>query len=63
MQDAASQAPAETDETLFDRFRSGGDADAFEALVHRYQHELFCFLRRQLGCTEVAEDRSGRAQE
>ena len=56
MQDAASQAPAETDETLFDRFRSGGDADAFEALVHRYQHELFCFLRRQLGCTELAED-------
>lgn len=46
----------DTDETLFQRFRTSGDAAAFEALVHRYQHELFGFLRRSLGCPELAED-------
>lgn len=56
MHDASPRTPDETDENLFERFRHSGDADAFEALVHRYQHELFCFLRRQLGCAELAED-------
>jgi RNA polymerase sigma-70 factor (ECF subfamily) len=56
MHDATPHVPAETDEALFDRVRSSGDAAAFAELVHRYQDELFCFLRRSLGCTELAED-------
>jgi RNA polymerase sigma-70 factor (ECF subfamily) len=44
-----------TDEQLFDRFRSG-DAQAFEALVHRYERPLFGYLNRYLGSAELAED-------
>ncbi len=32
------------------------DAAAFESLVHRYEHELFSYLRRYLGSAEMAED-------
>jgi len=45
-----------TDEELLGRFRGDGDAAAFEALVHRYEHELFSYLRRYLGSAEMAED-------
>jgi RNA polymerase sigma-70 factor, ECF subfamily len=44
------------DEELLQRFRSGGDESAFEALVHRYERELFSYLRRYLGSAEMAED-------
>ena len=44
------------DEELLRRFRSGGDESAFEALVHRYERELFSYLRRYLGNAEMAED-------
>ena len=44
------------DEELLQRFRSGGDESAFEALVHRYERELFSYLRRYLGNAEMAED-------
>jgi RNA polymerase sigma-70 factor (ECF subfamily) len=33
-----------------------GDAAAFESLVHRYETELFSYLRRYLGSAEMAED-------
>ena len=44
------------DEELLRRFRSGGDESAFEALVHRYEQELFSYLRRYLGSAEMGED-------
>lgn len=48
--------PHASDEDLFQRFRSVGDVRAFEALVHRYEHELFGYLRRYLHSVELAED-------
>ncbi len=57
-----SAAPGDTrgggvsDEELLRRSRVGGDAGAFETLVHRYEGELFSYLRRYLGSAEMAED-------
>ena len=45
-----------TDEDLINRFRTHDDDVAFEALVHRYESELFSYLRRYLGNAEMAED-------
>jgi RNA polymerase sigma-70 factor (ECF subfamily) len=45
-----------SDEELLRRFRITDDATAFESLVHRYEHELFSYLRRYLGSAEMAED-------
>jgi RNA polymerase sigma-70 factor (ECF subfamily) len=45
-----------SDEQLFEQFRDGGDPAAFEVLVHRYEQELFGFLRRYLGDAQLAED-------
>ena len=45
-----------SDEELLRRFRVRDDATAFESLVHRYEHELFSYLRRYLGSAEMAED-------
>ena len=45
-----------TDEELLRRCRADGDSAAFESLVHRYEHELFSYLRRYLGSAEMAED-------
>ena len=45
-----------TDEELLIRFRENGDREAFEQLVHRYERELFSYLRRYLGDAELAED-------
>jgi RNA polymerase sigma-70 factor (ECF subfamily) len=41
---------------LLRRSRVGGDAAAFETLVHRYEGEHFSYLRRYLGSAEMAED-------
>lgn len=49
-------AAGPTDEELLTRFRNGDDATAFESLVHRYERELFSYLRRYLGNAEMAED-------
>lgn len=56
--DSARLADAESlsDEELIRRFRRQGDADAFETIVHRYEAELFGYLRRSLGSVEIAED-------
>jgi len=52
-----SERPAEpNDESLLSRFCSHHDEAAFEALVHRYERELFGFLRRYLHDAELAED-------
>lgn len=45
-----------TDEALLARFRATHDAEAFAALVHRYERELFGYLRRYLHDPEMAED-------
>jgi len=50
------RAPEPPDEELIRRFRVAGDAAAFEALVHRYEHELFGYLHRYLHSVELAED-------
>ena len=53
--DAMRQAGA-TDEELMGRIQADGDRDAFETLVHRYERELFSYLKRYLGSAEMAED-------
>jgi len=45
-----------SDEDLFRRFRNASDEPAYEALVHRYETELFGYLKRYLGNAEMAED-------
>jgi len=45
-----------TDEDLLLEYRSGGDWRAFEELVHRYERELYNYLRHYLGDAEMAED-------
>ncbi len=55
----ADAAPAETavsDETLLKRYCDSADREAFEALVHRYEGELYSYLRRYLGDAAMAED-------
>jgi len=52
----ASVADGTSDEELFRRCRTGGDATAFESLVRRYETELYGYLRRYLGSAEMAED-------
>jgi RNA polymerase sigma-70 factor (ECF subfamily) len=44
-----------SDEDLLSRFRRG-QTDAFAVLVRRYQRELYGYLRRYLGDSELAED-------
>ena len=51
-----SRAGGVSDEELLRRSRVGGDTLAFETLVHRYEGELFSYLRRYLGSAEMAED-------
>lgn len=45
-----------SDEDLLLEYRSGGDREAFEELVHRYERELYNYLRHYLGDAEMAED-------
>ena len=45
-----------SDEALLDRFRVTHDPEAFATLVHRYERELFGYLRRFLHDPEMAED-------
>ncbi len=46
----------ETDEALLLRYRDFGEVGAFEELVHRYETELYSYLRRYLGDESLAED-------
>jgi RNA polymerase sigma-70 factor (ECF subfamily) len=45
-----------TDEELLAEYRLAGSAQLFEALVKRYERELYNYLRRFLGNTVLAED-------
>ncbi len=45
-----------TDEELMRSFAEDGDRGSFEALVNRYQHEIYNYLRRYLGDDALAED-------
>jgi RNA polymerase sigma-70 factor (ECF subfamily) len=47
---------SESDESLLLRVQQGDDPAAFETLVHRYERELYGFLRRYLGDAQLAED-------
>lgn len=45
-----------TDAELLVRYRDRGDQAAFDKLVHRYERELYSYLRRYLGDASLAED-------
>ena len=45
-----------TDEQLLLQYRVTGEEGLFSELVHRYERELFSYLRRYLGNSEMAED-------
>ena len=47
---------ASSDEELLLEYRDHGDRPAFEELVHRYEKELYGYLRNYLGDPEMAED-------
>jgi len=53
---ALSSFSERTDEELLLAYRSWGDRHAFEELVHRYEGELYSYLRHYLGDAEAAED-------
>ena len=46
----------DSDETLLLRYRQTGGRDDFAQLVHRYERELYNYLRRYLGDAEMAHD-------
>jgi RNA polymerase sigma-70 factor, ECF subfamily len=54
--DAGSEARELTDEQLLLRYRDRHERTAFDELVHRYEKELFSYLRRYLGDAGMAED-------
>jgi len=45
-----------TDETLLSRYRNEGRTEDFEALIHRYENELYRYLSRYVGDRALAED-------
>jgi len=45
-----------SDEELLLDYRHGGDPEAFEELVRRYERELYNYLRQYLGDAQMAED-------
>ena len=55
-QQPVDQAAALTDEELLLRYRETGNREHFSELVHRYERELYNYLRRYLGNAEMAED-------
>jgi RNA polymerase sigma-70 factor (ECF subfamily) len=57
-QPTAQSTPAVdiADEELLQRFRQRGDLEAFDQLVHRYEGELYRYLRRYVGDSQLAED-------
>lgn len=46
----------ESDEALLLEYRTSGKSEAYEGLVHRYEREMYSYLRRFLGNSEMAED-------
>lgn len=52
----SSPLAEQSDEQLLLRYRDEHDRAAFEELVHRYEKELYSYLRRYLGDPTLAED-------
>jgi RNA polymerase sigma-70 factor, ECF subfamily len=52
----AEVKPDRSDEALLLAHRDAGDRAAFGELVHRYERELYSYLRRYLGDAVMAED-------
>ena len=44
------------DEALLSAYRKTGDRSLFNQLMGRYQREIYSYLRRYIGSTEMAED-------
>src|SRR5689334_22967698 len=51
-----TQPASLSDEELLLGYRERGDASLFSELVHRYERELYSYLRRYLGDAALAED-------
>ena len=51
-----TQPASLSDEELLLGYCETGDASLFSELVHRYERELYSYLRRYLGDAEMAED-------
>lgn len=54
--EAAAPTTTASDEELVMRYRDHHDQAAFDALVHRYERELYSYLRRYTGDEGLAED-------
>ena len=54
--DPAEDLAQLTDEALLSRYRDLGQTADFDALVHRYERELFRYLARYLGNPALADD-------
>src|SRR4051794_25633855 len=52
----AGDLEQETDEVLLSRYRDEGRTPDFDALVHRYERELYRYLARYTGDASLAED-------
>ncbi len=52
----ANDLDAQTDEELLTRYRDTGGPENFEALVHRYERELYRYLVRYVGDRTLADD-------
>jgi RNA polymerase sigma-70 factor (ECF subfamily) len=54
--ESTSSHSSQTDEELLLGYRTSHDPDQFAELVHRYERELYSYLRRYLGDAEMADD-------
>ena len=45
-----------SDEQLIARYRTTGERRLYEALMRRYEREMYAYLRRYIGNSEMAED-------
>src|SRR5690348_3139566 len=54
--DTAEGLAPMTDEDLLSRYRDQGRTEDFDALVHRYEKELYRYLARYLGNPTLADD-------
>ncbi|MEM6469791.1 MAG: RNA polymerase sigma factor [Planctomycetota bacterium] len=54
--EVSEKAVAASDEELLAEYRVSGDRGIFTELMGRYQREIYSYLRRYIGNTELAED-------
>jgi RNA polymerase sigma-70 factor (ECF subfamily) len=52
----ADQSDEIADEALIAEYRETGERALFEALIQRYEREIYSYLRRYIGNAEMAED-------